>query len=128
MHGKNIVPYIRLSMRHVYSINSTLKPCIKSMRVNISRNPNENFSLYNLQDCVKFTPMQFSQLWYSHEHSGKRMHAEKVCLSHAPVALEILTQTYVRFHFPSYNSERKHLCDFGSSRWNLPRAHDSVCQ
>ena len=71
------IPYIRLSMHHGFSANSTQKQCIKSMRINISQNPSETFNLPDLQDCVKFTRMHFSRLWYSHEHGGLWMHTEK---------------------------------------------------
>ena len=50
-----VLPYIRLFRRQFFPVNSTLKPCIKSMQVNISQNPNEIFNLPDLQDCVKFT-------------------------------------------------------------------------
>ena len=66
------IPYIRLSTRHVLSAKSILKPRIKSTRINISQNHSK--SLYLL---VKFTQMHFSRLFYSREHSGKWMHAEK---------------------------------------------------
>ena len=53
------------------------RTCIQSTRVNFSRNPSERFNLLYLEECIKFTRLQFSWLWYSREHSGKWMHAEK---------------------------------------------------
>ena len=54
-----ILPYIRLFTRHVLSANSSLKSCIKSTRVNFSRNPSESFKIYfickivsNLRDWI----------------------------------------------------------------------------
>ena len=47
------------------------------MRINISWNRSKSLNLPDLQETVKFTRMHFSRLWYSHEHSGKWMHAEK---------------------------------------------------
>mgnify|MGYP003688703483 CR=1 FL=1 len=53
------------NLRVVFLIaNSTLKPCIKSMRANSSCNPNKNLNLPVLQDFVMnaiFTPLIFSQ-------------------------------------------------------------------
>ena len=71
------IPYIRLFTRHIFPAISTLKPCIKSTRRNISRNSCESFNLIDLQGCIKFTRMHFSRLWYSREHRGKWMHAVK---------------------------------------------------
>ena len=68
---------IRLFMHHVLSANSSLKSCIKSTRVNFSWNPCERFHLLYLEECVKFTLLQISWLWYSREHSGKCMHTKK---------------------------------------------------
>ena len=71
------IPYIRLLTRHVLSANSSLKSCIKSTRVNFSRNPSESFKIY-------FICMIVSNLrdWIFHDfdtlgNSGKWMHAEK---------------------------------------------------
>ena len=53
--------YIRLITRHVFSVNSTLKTCIKSTRVtcNISRNhsksldvPDMQKTMSNLRECI----------------------------------------------------------------------------
>ena len=74
------IPNIRLFTRHVLSANSSLKSYIKSTRVNVSRNPSESLkNLLYLQDCVKFTRLNFSRFWYSCEHSRKWMHSEKTC-------------------------------------------------
>ena len=54
-----MILYIRLFTRHAFSVNSTLKPSIKSTRMNILRNRNEGFNLPYLQDSVKFTWMHF---------------------------------------------------------------------
>ena len=40
------IPYNILFTRHVLSVNSSLKLCIKSTRVNFSRNPSESFKIY----------------------------------------------------------------------------------
>ena len=40
------IPYIRLFTHHVLSANSSLKSCIKSTRLNVSRNPSESFKIY----------------------------------------------------------------------------------
>ena len=71
------IPYIRLFTLYVLSANSSLKPCIKSTRVNFSRNPSESFKIYfickivsNLRDCIFHD-------FDTREHSGKWMHAEK---------------------------------------------------
>ena len=51
------IPCIRLFTRHVFFSNYSLKSCIKSTRVNFSRNPSERFNLLylenvsNLRDC-----------------------------------------------------------------------------
>ena len=54
-----IIPYIRLFTHHVLSANSSLKSCIKSTRVNFSRNPSESLKIYfickivsNLRDRI----------------------------------------------------------------------------
>ena len=47
------------------------------MRVNISWNPNESFNLPGLQDCIKFTQLHFSWLWYTCKYSGKWMYVGK---------------------------------------------------
>ena len=39
----------------VLSANSSLKSCIKSMQMNLSRNRSESFNLLYLQDCAFFT-------------------------------------------------------------------------
>ena len=48
----NVIPYIRLFTRHVFSANSTLKPCIKSTRINTSRNHSKSLNLPDLQETV----------------------------------------------------------------------------
>ena len=39
-------------MRHVFTANSTLKPCIKSTRIKISRNHSKNLYYTDLQENV----------------------------------------------------------------------------
>ena len=39
-------------MRHVFTANSTLKSCIKSTRINISRNHSKNLYYTDLQENV----------------------------------------------------------------------------
>ena len=46
------VPYIRLFTHHVFSANSTLKPCIKSTPINISQNHSKSLNLPDLQETV----------------------------------------------------------------------------
>ena len=46
------VPYIRLFTSHVFFAYSTLKSCIKSTRINISRNHSKNLNLPDLQETV----------------------------------------------------------------------------
>ena len=46
------IPYIRLFTRHVFSANSTVKPCIKSTQINISRNHSKSLNLPDLQETV----------------------------------------------------------------------------
>ena len=73
-----VLPYIKLFTRHVFSANSTLKQCIKSTRINISRNHSKSLNLPDLQETVSnLRKCIFSRLWYSREQSGKWMHAEK---------------------------------------------------
>ena len=73
-----VLPYIKLFTRHVFSGNSTLKQCIKSTRINISRNHSKSLNLPDLQETVSnLCECIFSRLWYSRKQSGKWMHAEK---------------------------------------------------
>ena len=46
------IPYIRLFTCHVFSANATLKPCIKSTLINISRNHSKILNLPDLQETV----------------------------------------------------------------------------
>ena len=57
-----LITYIRLFKRHAFSANSTLKPCIKSTWINISRNQSKSHNLPDMQETVKFTRMHFSRL------------------------------------------------------------------
>ena len=43
-----------LFTHHVLSANSSLKSCIKSMHVNLSRNRSESLNLLYLQECANF--------------------------------------------------------------------------
>ena len=51
-HSVLNITYIRLFTRHFFSANSILKPCIKSTRINISRNHSKSLNLPDLQDTV----------------------------------------------------------------------------
>ena len=71
------IPFLGLFKRHAFSANSTLKPCLKSTRMNIfTKSWYQPQSTWLARDCDKFTRMHFSQLWYCREHSGIWMHAE----------------------------------------------------
>ena len=47
-----LIPYIRLFTRHAFSVNSTLKQCIKSTRMNISGKNSKSLNLPDLEETV----------------------------------------------------------------------------
>ena len=91
--------------------NSTLEWHIKCMWVNFSWNPSESWNLPYLRDCVKFTWFYFSRLWFSYEHSRKRMHLGKTWY-------RVLQETLGRKNFQesiNYCFHKQYVC-----RW-VPR-------
>ena len=67
------IPYIRLYTRHVLSVNSSLKSCIKCKRVNFSWILSESFILFYLQECIKFTHLHFSRILANIAGNGCKM-------------------------------------------------------
>ena len=73
-HLSNIL-YIRLYTRHVLSVNSSLKSCIKCKRVNFSGILSDSFTgiLFYLQECIKFMHLHFSRILANIAGNGCKM-------------------------------------------------------
>ena len=81
----------------VLSASSSLKSCIKSTRLNFSRNPSGSFNLLFLQACAKFTLLHFSRLWFSHIYSVKWMHTQKnPDIRYCTITQSAFIQTYCK--------------------------------
>ena len=89
------IPYIRLFTRHVFSANSTLKQCIKSTQINISRNHSKSLNLPDLQETVSNLRECIFHDFDVLANSGKWMHAEKTWYTVHVYFIELLSRSYI---------------------------------
>ena len=100
-----LIPYIRLFTRHDLSANSSLKSCIKSTRVNFSRNPSESFKIYFICNIVSNL-----REWIFHDFDTFANIAENGCTRKKPDIRYILlrpqlTKKWAKPYTLTYTSE-----------------------